>query len=629
MQNKKTFYITTPIFYPNDNMHIGHCYTTVACDVVTKYKKLKGFDTLFLTGTDEHGQKIEKTAKENGKEPLEYVNKIVEDTKKLWERLDINYDVFSRTTNPSHKEAVYEIFKTLYDKGDIYKDNYDGLYCTPCESFISETKAKETGGTCPDCGRETEKIKEEVYFFDLPKYLPALKKHIEDNENFISPNSRKNEMLNLLKETGPLCVSRTTFKWGVQVKFDEDHIIYVWIDALSNYITNIGDKYDTHWPADIHMVGKDIVRFHTIIWPAILMALDKPLPRQIFGHGFFNIEGDKISKSKGNSVEPNFLIDRYGSDSIRYFLMREMQGGSDADFKTSTFLNRINFDLANDLGNLISRSLSMATQNFEDGLLEEHEKSEFDEVLKEYIRETVDNVDSCMESLMFAKALEHIWNLVRRTNKYIDETTPWILARENEKAKLSNVLYMLFESLRSISILISPFIPKTAKYLEENIGFTIQNFDEAKTFGILKKNISVKKGEILFPRIDVKKEETELEELFTKKTKKEDYIKIDDFAKVQIKVGTVLECNKVSKSDKLLLFKLQIGNEVRQIFSGIAKHYNPEELIGKQVIAITNLAPRKMMGAISEGMILSAEDSDGSLSLLTLQKQIKDGAEVK
>ena len=629
MDNKKTFYITTPIFYPNDNMHIGHCYTTVASDVITRYKKLKGFDTLFLTGTDEHGQKIEKVAAANGKEPLEYVNKIVDDTKKLWERLGIEYDIFSRTTSPSHIQGVCEIFKALYDKGDIYKDNYDGLYCTPCESFISETKAKETGGVCPDCGRSIEKIKEEVYFFNLPKYLPALKKHIEENEDFISPTSRKNEMLNLLKETGPLCVSRTTFKWGIQVEFDPGHVVYVWIDALSNYITNIDDKYKTHWPADIHMVGKDIVRFHAIIWPALLMALDKPLPKQIFGHGFFNVRGDKISKSKGNSVEPNFLIDRYGVDSIRYFLMREMQGGSDADFKTESFLNRINFDLANDLGNLISRSLSMAVQYFDGKLIEEHEGNDFDLPLKEYISKTIIEVESSMESLMFAAALEHIWNLVRRTNKYIDETTPWLLAKdESKKAALSNILYMLFESLRSICVLILPFMPNTAGYIQNHIGFSISNWDEAKIFGLLPKNISVTKGDILFPRIDVAKEEAALEELFSKE-EPAIHITIDDFSKVEIKVATVLECTKVKKSDKLLLFKLQIGTEVRQIFSGIAKHYEPEDLIGKQVIAITNLAPRKMMGSISEGMILSAEDSDGNLALLTTEKQVKDGAEVR
>jgi len=526
MEKQKTFYITTPIFYPNDNMHIGHCYTTVASDVITRYKKMSGFDTLFLTGTDEHGQKIEKAAREKGQEPLEYVNKIVEETKALWEKLNIEYDLFSRTTDSHHIKVVQQIFKKLYKQGDIYKDNYNGLYCTPCELFVSETKAKETNNTCPDCKRSLENIKEEVYFFDLPKYLPDLKKHLEENKSFIIPESRKNEMLNLLKETGPLCVSRTTFTWGIPVEFDPGHVVYVWIDALSNYITKLGfhleleeaeqgDNYKKYWPANVHMIGKDIVRFHSIIWPAILLALKEPLPEKIFGHGFLKIKGEKISKSKGNSVDPILLIDRYGSDAVRYFLVREMQQGNDADFTMEAFLNKINHDLANDLGNLISRSLSMAMQYFDGKLPNEQTENEFDIEIIKTITKTLEDYENSMDNLMFSAALESLWVLIRRTNKYIDETTPWTLAKdETKRALLANIMYTLLESLRIVSILIKPFMPDTANYIETHINWNTNDSEAAKLFGVLPRNAEITKGEILFPRIkDIAKEIAEIKEV--------------------------------------------------------------------------------------------------------------------
>ncbi|NLL71816.1 MAG: methionine--tRNA ligase [Epulopiscium sp.] len=650
----KTYYITTPIYYPSDKLHIGHSYTTVAADTMARYKRLQGYDVKFLTGTDEHGQKIQRVAQAQGMEPKAYVDRIVGWIKELWKTMDISYDTFIRTTDTQHMETVQKIFKRLYDQGDIYKSTYEGWYCTPCETFFTERQLQE--GKCPDCHRDVEKVKEESYFFKLSKYQDRLIQYIEEHPEFIQPQSRKNEMLNNFLKPGleDLCVSRTSFNWGVPVTFDEGHVVYVWIDALSNYISALGyltgqdGEFKKYWPADVHLVGKEIVRFHTIIWPIILMALDLPLPKQVFGHGWLVIDGGKMSKSKGNVVDPKVLVDRYGSDAIRYFLMREVAFGQDGNFTNDALIQRINSDLANDLGNLLSRTTAMIHKYFSGELPVDRKSTEFDQDLQEMATSTVHKVEEAMEQLFFSDALAAIWKLISRTNKYIDETQPWVLAKDHTNdAVLANVLYHLAESLRIISILIEPFMPRTPQMIREQLCITypqLVTWESTKSWGRLPQNLSVKKGEIIFPRIDMEKELKALEEIQEKakkektgqeEKKKEDeksqeaYIGIEDFAKVELRVGEILACEKVEGADKLLKSQIKIGNEVRQIVSGIAKHYTPEDMIGKKVIVVTNLKPVKLRGVLSEGMILAASDKEGHLVLASVDKDIDSGAQVK
>lgn len=643
---KEKFYITTPIYYPSDKLHIGHSYCTVATDTMARYKRLRGYDVMFLTGTDEHGQKIERIANSQGMTPKEYTDKIVVGIKELWKTLHISYNKFIRTTDDYHIKAVQKIFKQLYDQGDIYKSSYEGWYCTPCESFFTEHQLVD--GKCPDCGRDVELLKEESYFFRLSKYQDRIIKYMEENPEFLQPNTRQNEMINNFLKPGleDLAVSRTSFKWGVPVEFDPGHIVYVWIDALSNYITALGwgseddSLYRKYWPADVHVVGKEIVRFHSIIWPAMLMALDMPLPKQIFGHGWLVINGGKMSKSVGNVVDPNVLVDKYGVDAIRYFLMREIAFGQDGNFNNEALIQRINSDLANDLGNLVSRTVGMIEKYFDGKLPAERTATAFDADLKATAAEILPKVEENMDQMHFSDALMEIWNLIRRTNKYIDETQPWILCKEEEKkAELANALYHVAESIRIISILIQPFMPLTPAKIWEQLNITegdMTQWESTKTWGLLPVELSVQKGETLFPRIDMKKELAELEAAIkasqatsvanqqkAKEEKKADEpeypaeITIDDFCKVQLKVGEVLESKEVEGSKKLLRNIVKLGDEQRVIFSGIKSAYAPGELVGKRVVVAYNLKPRKMMGEMSYGMILCAEDGDGKLTVLT------------
>ncbi len=673
--SKKTYYISTPIYYPSGKLHIGHSYTTVAADAVSRYKRLKGYDVMFLTGTDEHGQKIQRKAEEKGITPKQYVDEIVSGIKDLWKLMKITNDKFIRTTDDEHVEAVQKIFKKLYDQGDIYKSEYEGWYCTPCESFWTKTQLVD--GKCPDCGREVELTKEESYFFRLSKYQDRLIKHIEENPDFIQPVSRQNEMLNNFLRPGleDIAVSRTTFNWGVPVSFDEKHVVYVWIDALSNYITALGysaqddSLFEKYWPADVHLVGKEIVRFHTIIWPAMLMALDLPLPKQVYGHGWLLLEGGKMSKSKGNVVDPQILVDKYGLDAIRYFLLREVPFGSDGVFSNEALINRINSDLANDLGNLVSRTVAMIDKYFGGSIPANRASGEFDSELIGLVRETPGKVEELLDRLQFSTALTEIWRAVSRTNKYIDETMPWVLAKdEANNPRLAQVMYNLAESLRIIAVLIQPFMPETPEKIWSQLGITdksLVEWEKAKEWGVYPVGASVNKGEVIFPRIDLKKELEEIEKMAEKaseptkaveaekpkeaqKSSKADkaqgaekqtaeqaedetnanLITIDDFAKVELRVAKVLEAEKVEKADKLLKMQLQVGSEVRQVVSGIAKYYTPEEMVGKTLILVANLKPAKLRGIESQGMILAASDENG-LSLVTLDKDMPSGAQVR
>ena len=652
----KRFYITTPIYYPSANLHIGHAYCTVMADTMTRYKRMQGYETYFLTGSDEHGQKIERVAKAEGVTPIEYTDKIVATFQALWERLLISNDDFIRTTQPRHMEVVQKIFTTIYEKGDIYKSEYEGHYCTPCETFFTERQLED--GNCPDCGRPTELIKEESYFFKMSKYQDQLLQYIEDHPDFIQPVARRNEMINFIKQgLEDLCISRTTFDWGIPVPINEKHVIYVWFDALTNYISALGygtdndELYQKFWPANIHLVGKDIARFHAIIWPCILMAADLPLPKQVFGHGWVLLNSGKMSKSKGNVVDPNVLLDKYGVDAIRYFLLREISTGSDGYYSEEALVNRINIDLANDYGNLVSRSVAMIDKYF-DGIVPAP-ASEFDAELKA-LAETV-GVDAAeyLEKMDFPNALASIWKLISRANKYIDETAPWVLAKdESKKAALGTVMYNLMECIRMSTILLAPFMPLVPGKVAEQTGQTLEGrtWADGCTWGNVETGVKVNKKEAIFPRIDPKsldlpKEEVKAEapKVEAKKEPKQEApkeetpaeakaeITYDDFAKLDLRVVEVLECSKVEKADKLLQFKLKMGDEIRTVVSGIAKFYeSPEELVGKKLVLVANLAPKKIRGIVSHGMLLSAATDDDSLLqvLQVTHEDIPSGATV-
>lgn len=648
---RKSFYITTPIYYPSAKLHIGHAYCTTIADAIARFKRLAGYDVFFLTGSDEHGQKIQQKAEEAGVTPIEYVDNIVATFQNLWKRLSISNDDFIRTTEERHKKVVQEIFRRIYDKGDIYKGEYKGLYCTPCESYWTEHQLDENG-CCPDCGRPVQEVSEEAYFFKMSNYADKVLKHIEDNPDFIQPVSRRNEMINFIKQgLDDLCISRTSFDWGIPVPIDEKHVIYVWFDALTNYLTPIGfmgdtAKFNKYWPADIHLVGKEIVRFHSIIWPCILMALGLPLPKQIYGHGWLIVDGDKMSKSKGNVIDPNLLIDEFGADTIRYFLLREVALGQDGNFSRDALITRINSDLANDLGNLLHRTMNMIGK-FQGGVIEAATtRNEIDESLINDAMDAVKKFESGMESMGISQAIKDVWAFISRANKYIDETMPWALAKdESKKAELATVMYNLAESLRIVSGLISPYMPQTAPKIYAQLGFSDDfgkvTLDNLRKWGGTPAGQHIGEAEQLFPRIEVEdrkddaaaiaarnkqakqekrqkqKEQQQKNQQKAEKNNKDvkskgndDEISIEDFSKIHLRVVKVQSVERMEGTDKLLKLKVDLGTEQREIVSGIAEHYKPDDLVGKTVVMVINLKPTKIRGILSQGMILTAYKGD-------------------
>lgn len=648
---KKPFYITTPIYYPSGNPHIGHCYTTVACDSIARYRRMQGYDVMFLTGTDEHGLKIEQKAAEKGVTPKEYVDEVVKTFKKLWSYMNISYDRYIRTTDDYHIETVQKIFKALYDKGYIYKGEYKGKYCTPCESFWTESQLDENG-CCPECHREVTKAKEEAYFFKMSSFAERIEKLLTETD-YLQPKTRATELVNNFIKPGleDLCVSRTTFKWGIPVTFDDKHVVYVWIDALSNYISALGfwneqyNDFDKFWPADVHMVAKDIMRFHAIIWPAMLMALDLPLPKHLAVHGWITFNGQKMSKSLGNVVDPFILGERYGADAIRYHILREMALGADSSFSNEIMINRINSDLANGLGNLVSRTVAMADKYFGGTLPADREAGDFDAELIAEAEELRAKVDEFMDKTQINNALAEIFKVVSRANKYIDETAPWVLGKdESKKARLATVLYNLLETIRIVSTLLSNFMPTTMPKVWEQIGAAESDitYENAGKFGVLPADVTVHRGEIIFPRIDVDKEIEELNKIIGSNAEPEekaddgfepapiaDEITIDDFAKVDLRVALVKDCEKVKKSKKLLCLQLDDGFGGRQVVSGIAAWYKPEDLIGKKVVIVANLKPVKLCGVESNGMICAADTPDGAASVIFPDQDLPCGAKLR